>query len=79
MEDLKHSIALQRSVHWAEVEGFCAAQKLKFEHLRSAHSTELELKDSFCEAEKIYVLAKLQIDYKIKPPRLYDEQYELGY
>ena len=73
VEDLNHFIALQRSVHQTEAEGLCAVHKLKVEQLHSTHSTELKLKDSFCKAKKIHVLVELQVDYKSKLLRLYDE------
>ena len=57
----------------AEVEGLCAAHKLKVEKLCSSYSTELELKDSFCETEKIRLLTELQANYKSKLTGLYDE------
>ena len=79
MEDLKHSVALQLSVHQAEVEGLLAAHQLEVKRLCRAHLTELELKDSFCEAKKVHVLAELQASYTSKLLGLYDEQYELGY
>ena len=47
MEDLKYSVALQHRVHQTEVEGLCDAHKLNVKQLRSTHSAELELKDSF--------------------------------
>ena len=37
------------------------------------------MKDTFCEAEKVSVLAELQASYMTKLPSLYDEQFELGY
>ena len=73
VENLNHSVTLQRRVHRVKVKGFRVAHQLKVERLRSAHLMELELKDSFCEAEKVYVLIEVQASFTSKLPGLYDE------
>ena len=41
VEDIKHSVVLQHSVHQAEVEGLRVAHQLEVKRLRSAHSAKL--------------------------------------
>ena len=79
VEELKQTIPKLRSIHQAKVEGLRAAHQTEVERLRGLHSAEIECKDTFCEAEKVRVLAKLQASYMAKLPSLYDEQFEQGF
>ena len=75
MEELKHTIVLQRKVHQDEVEGLRTAHQIEVERQCDLHSVELLRKDSFCKAEKFHVLIELQTSYNTKLPGLYDEHY----
>ena len=76
---MKHFIELQQNVHQAEVERLCVAHQLEVKQLCSTHLVELELKDPFCEVEKVCMLAELRASYTSKLLGLYDEQYKLSY
>ena len=76
VDELKQTMAKLRRVHQA---GFRAAHDAEVERLRGLHSTEIERKDAFCEAEKVLVLSEVQASCISKLPGLYDEQYELGW
>ena len=60
VEDLKHSIALQCSVHQVKVEGLRVAHKLEVEQQRNAHLGELELKTLLISSRSSSCVACIQ-------------------
>ena len=66
VEDLKHSIAFQCSVHQIKAEGLRVAHKLEVEQPRSAHLGELELKDSTHKLEVKQLCSVHSLELKLK-------------
>ena len=62
MADLKHANRVQLSIHQADMESLRA----EIQRLWQEHAAQLEVKDAFCDAEKVCVLAELQANYQSK-------------
>ena len=70
--NLKHSNAVQRSVHQSETERLHEAHRLEIERLRQEYTAQLEIKDSFNATEKVCVLSELQADYQRMMSRVFE-------
>ena len=62
MVDLKHANSVQLSIHQADMESLRA----EIQRLWQEHAAQLEVKDAFCDAEKVCVFAELQANYQSK-------------
>ena len=76
---LKKTIFKLHGSHQVEIETLLYMHQVEVERLCDLHSAEIEHKDYFWETGKVQVLSKLQASYNAKLPRIYQDQYELGY
>ena len=79
MTEIRKTISELHTAYQDEIKGLHKTHQVEVKRLHGLHSVETKRKDSFCKAEKVQVLSKLQASYNKKLLSLYRDQLELGY